>query len=254
MVSLSHPRAIAAAEKMPVSSRNDDSVMVIPAYNEALGVGSVIDDLRRDFTQKILVVTRPSTDGTEEAARQHGAEVIQQPGRGKGDAIRAALQYISQHYPSVLVVGLIDADCTYATAQLPLMRSVLMSHPSIGMVVGARSTFRNNGVRSLSYALGNHTLARLHSWLNSVSMRDPLSGLRLIRVEALYRWTPRAAGFDIECEINHHVQNDAGLEVAEIPVEYRQRVGRKKLGIVHGFRILARIFQLRFQARPTAPE
>ena len=71
-------------------------------------------------------------------------------------------------------------------------------------------------------------------------MRDPLSGLRVVRYDLLKDWTPKAEGFDIEAELNHHIVN-CGYSIREIPIGYRIRVGVKKLRRRDGLAILHRI-------------
>jgi hypothetical protein len=53
-------------------------------------------------------------------------------------------------------------------------------------------------------------------------------------------WKPKSAGFDIEAEMNHLVER-AGYKTMEIPVQYRVRVGEKKLKLRQGLIILKRI-------------
>jgi dolichol-phosphate mannosyltransferase len=47
-------------------------------------------------------------------------------------------------------------------------------------------------------------------------------------------------GFDIEAELNCHV-NSKGYDIVEIPIKYRSRLGKKKLGFRHGLEIFKRI-------------
>jgi len=56
----------------------------------------------------------------------------------------------------------------------------------------------------------------------------------------LKNWEPKSKGFDIEAEINHRVEKK-GYRIVEIPIQYRNRVGAKKLRLRHGFTILRRI-------------
>jgi hypothetical protein len=51
---------------------------------------------------------------------------------------------------------------------------------------------------------------------------------------------PKSKGFDIEAEMNHRVERQ-GYKTVEIPIQYRSRLGEKKLKLRHGFRILKRI-------------
>jgi dolichol-phosphate mannosyltransferase len=94
-------------------------------------------------------------------------------------------------------------------------------------------------MRSAFY-LGNRILAWTHNALNGVSMRDPLTGLRVVRADILRGWKPRSKGFDIEVELNHLVER-RGYGIAEIDIEYRPRLGEKKLKLRHGVTILKRI-------------
>jgi hypothetical protein len=71
-------------------------------------------------------------------------------------------------------------------------------------------------------------------------MNDPLTGLRVIRTEILEDWAVKSKGFDIEVELNHHVERK-GFAIVEVPIKYRQRIGEKKLKMRHGASILKRI-------------
>jgi hypothetical protein len=61
-----------------------------------------------------------------------------------------------------------------------------------------------------------------------------------VRAEILRNWKPRSKSFDVEVELNHHVERK-GYGIAEIPIVYRPRLGEKKLKIAHGATILRRI-------------
>lgn len=76
--------------------------------------------------------------------------------------------------------------------------------------------------------------------LNGVAMRDPLTGLRVVRWEILRHWTPKSKGFDIEVELNHQVEK-RGYDIKEISIPYRRRLGEKKLKLRHGLTIFRRI-------------
>jgi dolichol-phosphate mannosyltransferase len=71
-------------------------------------------------------------------------------------------------------------------------------------------------------------------------MKDPLTGLRVVRWEILKGWRPKSKGFDVEAELNYLVERK-GYKIAETPINYRDRLGEKKLKIKHGFTILIRI-------------
>ena len=55
-----------------------------------VSIGDVIQRTRR-FANAIVVVVGRSTDGTGEIAAERGASVLNDGGRGKGEAIRCAI-------------------------------------------------------------------------------------------------------------------------------------------------------------------
>ena len=121
------------------------------------------------------------------------------------------------------------------------MIRILEENPKIGMVCGNRfnSHFHIEEMHDLFY-FGNRLLAFTHNMLNGVALRDPLSGLRVVRWEILKGWVPKSKGFDIEVELNHHVER-RGFGIKEIDILYRCRLGEKKLKLRHGLTIVKRI-------------
>ena len=73
--------------------------------------------------------------------------------------------------------------------------------------------------------------------MNGFKLEDPLSGLRVVRKEILEGWKPKSKGFDVEAEMNYRVEQK-GFGIIEIPINYRARLGEKKLKLRHGFGIL----------------
>lgn len=67
--------------------------VIIPAFNEVATVGAVVDAARQcDLVGEVIVVSDGSTDGTAEAAREHGARVVElETNKGKAAAMRAGL-------------------------------------------------------------------------------------------------------------------------------------------------------------------
>jgi dolichol-phosphate mannosyltransferase len=166
-----------------------------------------------------------------------GAEIVCQDGRGKGDALAKGLQYLAP----VDYVILIDADYTYPGEYVTEMIRILQRNPDVGMVCGNRFTGEvdKKAMHDMFY-LGNRLLAFTHNFLNGLELTDPLTGLRAVRTEILRDWKVKSKGFDVEVELNHHVER-SGFNIVEIPIKYRERLGEKKLKIRHGASILKRI-------------
>jgi dolichol-phosphate mannosyltransferase len=212
---------------------------LIAALNEEEGIGLTISDLKRYVDPlSVLVVDGNSFDGTVEVAKSLNADVIRQGGKGKGDAIGSAIRYIDADLKYVVLT---DADYTYPAEHVPSMIKILDENPTIGMVCGNRFSNRlDSETMRNAFHFGNRLLALTHNMLNGVTLRDPLTGLRVIRWSILKNWVPRSKGFDIEVELNHHVERQ-GYGIVEVPIYYRPRLGEKKLKLQHGITIMKRI-------------
>jgi dolichol-phosphate hexosyltransferase len=214
--------------------------VIIAALNEEEGIGLTIAELQKNLDASIVVVDGHSNDRTIEVAKEFGVEVYFQDGLGKGNAISKALRCTS---PGVAYVVLTDADYTYPAEYLPKMIEILDRNPEVGMVCGNRfgEEVDDKALRNRFY-LGNRILAFAHSVLNGVSLEDPLTGLRVMRTEVLKGWIVKSDGFDIEVELNSLVERK-GFKIVEVPIKYRERLGKKKLQMKHGFTILGRILR-----------
>ena len=221
------------------SHRLPSTQVVIAALNEEEGIGPTIAELLETLPNThILVVDGNSTDKTVEVAKSLGAEVAFQDGKGKGDAVAKALEFLD---PTVEYVVITDADFTYPVAQVPKMIRFLEKNPAVGMVCGNRFNHHldRKALRNV-FNFGNRLIGFTHNALNGIPLRDPLTGLRVVRAAILRDWRVRSKGFDIEVELNHRVECQ-GFKIVEVDVAYRERLGEKKLKVRHGAEILKRI-------------
>ena len=213
--------------------------LIIAALNEAPGIGLTIAEMKDALGEiSVLVVDGKSSDRTVEIAKNLGAKVIYQDGKGKGDALAKALENVD---PNVDYIILTDADYTYPAEYVPEMIKTLKENPLVGMVCGNRlnGDVDKKALHSI-FHIGNQLLAWAHKMLNGVPLQDPLTGLRVIRTEVLQGWCIKSKGFDIEVELNQMVER-RGFKIVEIPISYRARLGEKKLKVKHGITILKRI-------------
>jgi dolichol-phosphate mannosyltransferase len=213
--------------------------IIIAALNEEQGIACTIEELKIYFVNpKITVVDGNSSDKTATVAKSMGAKVVQQNGKGKGDALNLGLKFIEQNTNYVVVT---DADYTYPAKHILEMVDILEQNPQIGMVCGNRfnDLYPLKTMNHVFY-IGNKLISTAHSFLNGIDLEDPLTGLRVIRADLLREWNPVSKDFDIEVELNSYVAK-SGFDTVEIPIFYRERIGEKKLQMKHGSIILRRI-------------
>jgi dolichol-phosphate hexosyltransferase len=213
--------------------------VIIAALNEEEGIGLTIVELQTYLNNPwILVVDGKSKDRTVEVAKNLGAEVHSQDDRGKGDAIAKAIAHLDLSINHVVIT---DADYTYPAEYLPKMIRILDENQDVGMVCGNRfnGNVNKRALRDTFY-IGNRFISYIHNLLNGVHMDDPLTGLRVVRTEILRDWKVKSKGFDVEVELNHLVERK-GFCIMEIPIQFRVRLGEKKLKVRHGATIFKRI-------------
>lgn len=225
--------AIQEQDRIPLTQ------VIIAAWNEEEGIGPTVAELMKTLRYpSVLVVDGRSIDRTIEVAKKMGAEIFLQDGIGKGDAIAKAVANID---PAVDYVILTDADYTYPAEHVPQMIRILEMCPDVGMVCGNRfSGYEDMRALNSIFYVGNRFIAFTHNLLNGIALADPLTGLRVVRAEILRKWKVKSKGFDVEVELNHHVERE-GFSIVEVPIRYRKRLGEKKLGVKHGVEILKRI-------------
>jgi len=214
--------------------------VVVATLNEEEGVGPTLEELQKVLSDPhLIVIDGKSVDRTVEIAKNMGADVLLQKGKGKGDAL---FQGIRQLNSDVRYVVFTDADYTYPAEYVPKMVEILEHEPNVGMVIGNRFNGEHNFDKSTTnpFYIGNRLLAFAQRVMNGVKLNDPLSGLRVVRAEILEKWKLKSKGFDVEAEMNFHVERK-GYQIVEIPIRYRSRLGEKKLKLRHGFVILKRI-------------
>lgn len=220
---------------------NDKLTVVIPTLDEAEAIGIVIKELKEMGVNNILVVDGYSQDGTPDIAKRMGAKVIFQEGKGKADAIRTALKHVDT--PFMLIM---DGDYTYPAKEIPnLLRKALKER--YDEVIGARLKGREN--IPLINRLGNRILTTTFNMIFGTNLSDVCSGMYLVKTSLLKELGVESKGFNIEVEIAAIIASMGG-KIGEIPIEYRKRIGTKKLRIWHGLSIFLEILRLAIKYNP----
>jgi len=214
-----------------------DVSIVIPCLNEEKSVAGCVREglvwlTSAGLRGEVVVVDNGSTDRSAELATQAGARVVNEPRRGKGNAVRRAMTTVSGRF-----VVLADADGTYDLRDLePLIRPLRNGYD---MVIGnrLRGAMEPKSMPWLHRRVGNPLFGALISLITRRRFGDCLSGLRAFRREAWSAMAPQASGFELESEMCLRAGRQR-LRVTDVPVRYAVRQARSKLrGLTHGWAI-----------------
>ncbi len=233
---------------MDTNSRGEKPtvVIVIPALNEVSTIGVVLDEVPVDelaaagYRVRLLVVDNGSTDGTSAVALQRHAEVIFEPQRGKGIAVRRAFREAHGDY-----VFMLDGDATYPANHIPEMLEMLTR--GCDVVTGSRLRgHRAPGSISTVNLVGNHLLTWLACILYHRRTSDLCTGYWGFRAAVLPHLALHSKGFNLEAELFAEVVRNK-FTTREVPVNYRRRPTPAKLRALRdGARIARTLLTKRF--------
>ena len=201
---------------------------IVPAYNEAGSISSVIAEIRSaDPELEIVVVDDGSTDGTAELARAAGARVLQLPyNLGIGAAVQTGLRYACEEGYDVAVQ--IDGDGQHDARELAqLLEPVVSGRADIA--VGTRFA----GARSYRASLGRRIGIALFAGAVSLIVRqrvtDTTSGFRAMNRRGICLFALDYPHDYPEVEATVLVFRHR-LRMVEVPVAMRQReIGRSSI-------------------------
>jgi glycosyltransferase involved in cell wall biosynthesis len=220
--------------------------IIIPTLNEAGTIGRVVDEIPRQaieaagYEVEVMVIDGNSTDGTRQIAEEKGARVVVEPGRGKGRAMRAALEMAKADF-----IFMLDGDYTYPPAYITEMLKLLPD--TYPVVIGSRLKGQiEKGSMSRLNVIGNRLLTLMANILYRTRISDLCTGYWGIRGEIVPNLKLSANSFDFEAELFSQIAKK-GYQIGEVPIYYRRRLTPPKLssfqdGLRIGWALITRRF------------
>jgi glycosyltransferase involved in cell wall biosynthesis len=221
--------------------------LVVPCYNEAQTIESVIDSFQRSLPGiQCWVFDNNSTDDTKRKALDAGAFVRGVSEKGKGNVVRRMFADVDAD-----VYIMVDGDGTYDASVAPALIN-LLEQEGLDMVVGARMSQDTAAYRA-GHRWGNRMLTGAVSLLFGRVFEDMLSGYRVFSRRFVKSFPAHSHGFEIETELAVHALS-LRLPVAEVKTSYgaRPEGSVSKLSTYRdGLRILLTIVSLVKQEKPS---
>ncbi|HEU5202200.1 MAG TPA: bifunctional class I SAM-dependent methyltransferase/glycosyltransferase family 2 protein [Nitrospira sp.] len=204
--------------------------VVVPARNEAGHIREILERVPSMGSRtEILFVEGNSTDNTLEVIKEAVNELddpnvryYQQPGKGKGDAVRFGYQHATGD-----VLMILDADMTVAPEDLPRFFEAI-ANGSGEFINGVRLIYpmEQEAMQFLNY-LGNKCFSLTFSWLLRQPVKDTLCGTKVLSRTAYDTIAEHRSYFgdfdpfgDFDLLFG---AAKANLRIVDIPIRYRQR-------------------------------
>lgn len=195
--------------------------VVIPAYNEEGRLGPSLVRVKeylaaQTYQSEVLVVDNASTDRTSDVARSAGVEVVREPKRGKGAAVRTGMLAARGEY-----VLFSDADLSTPIEEVERLMAALEAGHDIAIASRAlpdsQLLVRQPWYRELVGRLGN-LLVRL---VAVHGIADTQCGFKLFPRHVAQRLfgAQRMGGIAFDMEVLFLAQR-LGMKIAEIAVTW----------------------------------
>ncbi len=213
--------------------------VIIPAYNEEKGIGTVIDKTKAVLdnvggSYEIIVVDDGSTDRTATIAREKKVVLVQHPyNKGYGAALKTGVKNAKGN-----TLLFIDADAQQNADDIPRLLEPMGEYD---MVVGQRT--RGSKI-PLMRRVGKSILGTLANYLAGQKIPDLNSGFRAIKKEIVMKYLgilPDTFSFTTTITL---ALIKEGYNLKYVPIETGERVGSSKIKLFQdGFRFIMLILR-----------
>ena len=200
--------------------------VVVPAKDEEGLIGEIIESVK-PYADDVLVVDGHSKDRTRAIAIEHGARVIQDGGRGKGEALRMA---IAEGTTEILVF--IDADGSHDPGDIPKLVAPIHAGTA-DLVIGSRgkggSDELHGTLEQFIRYVGSQLIMLAINYRWGVRLTDSQNGYRAIRRDVGRQLGLTSNLTTIEQEMLMKALKQ-GFRVSEVAShEYERRWGTSKV-------------------------
>jgi len=220
--------------------------VIIPAFNEADSIASVIKEIPASV-EEVIVVNNNSTDETVKNAEAAGATVLTENRKGYGYACLKGMDYIAEQSNPPDIIVFIDGDYSDYPEELDKIVAPILED-DMDMVIGARvKELREEGSMTPQQIFGNWLATSLMKLFFRATFTDlgPFRAMKYDKLLAL-QMQDKTYGWTVEMQLKALKQK---LSYTEVPVRYKRRIGISKVSgtvkgsIFAGVKILGWIFK-----------
>lgn len=202
--------------------------IVIPTMNEEATIQQIASECIK-FADEILVVDGHSTDRTRDIAERLGIKVILDNKKGKGDALRLAIQTVTGD-----IIVFIDADGSHNPDDIPkLIQPIIENkadHVSGSRLIGGSSEL-HGGFDECFRLMGSSFITACINWKFKVCLSESQNGFRAIRAGVARDLNLKEDITTIEQEMIIKTLKN-GYRIAEVPTHENKRMaGYSKISL-----------------------
>ncbi len=242
------------AEVVAVTNAVPSVTVVIPTLNEADAIGPVVREIPGDVAAEVIVADSGSTDGTQVAARDAGARVLDLGKRGYGLACARAAEAAD---PASDIIVFMDGDGADRADLMHRLVDPIRSGTHDFVIASRTRGERDPGSMSWHQVAAGQAAGLGMRALYGVRYTD-MCAFRAIRRTSLASLGLREMTYGWNIEMQMQAAR-AGLRILEVPMPYRCRAGgeSKVAGSLRGtmragWRIVTTFARVAASPRPSA--
>jgi len=214
--------------------------IVIPAYNEATVIGSVITELRGSGYHNIIVVDDGSSDNTCQEARHSGVTALRHKiNRGKGAAVKTGVAAANLLGADVVVT--MDGDGQHCPDDIATLIKPIQDD-KIDVVLGTRLLDQTGmpRLKIIANKVGNYI-----TWLfYGIKVSDSQSGFRAYSKYAISKIDTKADKYEYDSKVIREINNNR-LSFVEVPIKVLytdySKAKPQKQGFINGIKTMFRM-------------
>jgi polyprenyl-phospho-N-acetylgalactosaminyl synthase len=212
--------------------------IVIPGYNEAKYISSVLKKVTKK-TKNIIYVDDGSADNSTEIAKKFPIHVLRHEiNLGKGAALQTGCDYAFYNMKAKAVI-MMDGDDQHDAEEIPLFRKRLEEGSSL--VLGARSLFSS---MPLVRKIGNGFVSGVVMLLFGRYIPDILSGYKAFTAEVYEKIKWSANDYSVELEIAANIaKKRLGFSLVSIETIYHDM--DRGMNVLDSVKVVGKILSLR---------
>ena len=225
--------------------------VIIPAHNEEQSIGKVINDISKSWVDTVIVCSNNSDDNTVKVAKDAGAIVLEESKKGYGWACMKGINYAKTLPSPPDIIVFMDGDFSDYPQELPNVVKPIIDE-NVDLVIGSRAKGQKEaGSMTFPQRFGNWLSTRLMRLFYGVTYSD-LGPFRAIKLDKLLALNMQEMTFGWTIEMQIKVSKHK-MKYAEVPVNYRVRIGDSKVSgtikgaVMAGVKILWCIAKYKFK-------
>jgi len=210
--------------------------LIVPCKNEANIIAGFILRVPK-YVDEIIIVDNNSTDNSKAIAKKAGAIVLSEPrhigGIGYGFAHMTGMAKATGDY----IVGM-DGDDTYPVKKIKSIIK-LMESKKYDVISCNRLPLKNAKAISPIRRLGINLLNAEVQWLFGYKIRDILTGMWVLRRDALPKINPTKGDWNLSIEMKLNAITNRAIRFSEYHINHFERKGNPskqnllKTGVTH---------------------